>query len=190
MRKEIEVMRVLRVPPLGKAVVDLGGNRYMNLAEIPEPEVKRRILAAIGDLLVFAGGYQRLVDADVAPPLVPSTPPPTPVMVQTRDLTPSTPPAVEKEAAPAPRPINTGTGPLTETASSTMVSIASQIDEILQQYIGKDPALAGRSIHLKQASSGGLIIVVDGQAFKRPNEIEEKAVRDVIKYALKEWERA
>lgn len=188
MRKEIEVMRVLRVPPLGKVVVDLGGNRYMNLAEIPEPEVKRRILAAIGDLLVFAGGYQRLVDADVAPPLTPSTPPPTPAMVQTRDLTPSPPPATEKEAASPPRP--TSTGPLTETASSTMVSIASQIDEILQQYISKDPALTGRSIHLKQASSGGLIIVVDGQAFKRPNEIEEKAVRDVIKYALKEWERA
>lgn len=184
MRKEMEVMRVLRVPPLGKVVVDLGGNRYMNLAEIPEPEVKRRILAAIGDLLVFAGGYQKLVDADVAPPLMAATPPTAPVMVQTRDLTPSEPPQNEKSVAP------TNTGPLTETASSTMVSIASQIDEILQQHLSKDPALANRSIHLKQSSSGGLIIVVDGQSFKRPNEIEEKAVRDVIKHALKEWERS
>lgn len=188
MRKEMEVMRVLRVPPLGKVVVDLGGNRYMNLAEIPEPEVKRRVLMAIGDLLVFAGGYQKLVEADVAPPLAAVTPPPAPALVQTRDLTPAEPPQNEKGVVAAAAPTNTG--PLSETASSTMVSIASQIDEILQQHLSRDPALASRSIHLKQSSSGGLIIVVDGQSFKRPNEIEEKAVRDVIKHALKEWERS
>lgn len=188
MRKEMEVMRVLRVPPLGKLVVDLGGNRFMNLAEIPEPEVKRRILAAIGDLMVFAGGYQKLVEADVAPPLAAAVQPAAPVLVQTRDLAPTESPT-EKNAAPTPRPV-VSTGPFIEPASSTMVSIASQIDGILQGYVEADSALAGRSIHLKQSPNGGLIIVVDGQAFKRPNEIEEKTVRDVIKRALKEWERA
>ncbi|MBK9052488.1 MAG: hypothetical protein IPL78_16725 [Chloroflexi bacterium] len=190
MRKEMEVMRVFRVPPLGKIVVELGGNRYLNLAEIPEPEVKRRVLAAIGDLVVFAEGYQKLVDADVAPPLAAIARTPSPALPQTHSL--STSPrssstANEKPAVSASRP--TPTGPLPEAAIATMVSIANQIDEILQRFIAADPALAHRSVHLKQSANGGLLIEVDTQTYKRPNEIEDPAVREVIKRALKEWER-
>lgn len=190
MRNEIELMRVLRVPPLGKIVVELGGNRYLNLNEIPQAEVKRRILAAIGDLVVFAGGYQKLVDADVAAPLAAAERTPAPALPQTRDLAPSPPraAAAEKPAASSLKP--SSTGPLSDSPSPTMISIAAQIDEILQQHIQADPTLARRNIHLRQSSAGGLIIEVDGHAYKRPNEIEEPHVREVIKRALKEWERS
>jgi len=187
MRNELEVMRVFRVPPLGKIVVELGGNRYLNLSEISGPEVKRRVLAAIGDLVVFAEGYQKLVDADVAPPLTSVTRTPSPALPQTRDLAPSPQPVSQKPPTPPSRP--TPTGPLPDVAIATMVNIASQIDEILQRHIAADPALAQRSIHLKQSANGGLIIEVDAHAYKRPNEIEDPVVREVIKRALKEWER-
>ncbi|MBP7997975.1 MAG: hypothetical protein KA314_20505 [Chloroflexi bacterium] len=194
MRKEMEVMRIFRVPPLGKIVVEVGSNRYLNLDEIPEPEAKRRVVAAIGDLLVFAGGYQRLVDADVAPPLplnlAGANRGPLPPLPTTRDLA-VTPPRIaaanEKSTAPVSRPV--ATGPLNEAASATMMNIAAQIDEILQRHIATIPALSSRVIHLKQSASGGLVIEVDGQSFKRPNEIDDKEVRDVIKRALKEWEK-
>ena len=189
MRKEIEVMRVLRTPPLGKVVVEIGSNRYLNLDEIPEADARRRMLAAIGDLVVFAGGYQRLVDADVAPPLAAAARTPAPALPQTRDLT-APPPIPTPDVQPPPvipKPVNTG--PLMTAATPTMTNIAAQIDEILQRHIAGDPALANRTIHLKQSAAGGLIIEVDNRSYKRPNEIEEKEVRDVIKRALKEWEK-
>ncbi|MCL4868535.1 MAG: hypothetical protein KJ063_06195 [Anaerolineae bacterium] len=190
MRKEIELMRVLRVPPLGKIVVEMGDNRYLNLNEIPQAEAKRRILAAIGDLVVFAGGYQKLVDADVAAPLAAAERAPAPPLAQTRDLAPSPPQAaaVEKPSAPAVK--TSITGPLSDSPSPTMISIAAQIDEILQQHLQADPVLARRNIHLRQSAAGGLIIEVDGHAYKRPNEIDDPHVREVIKRALKEWERS
>lgn len=190
MRKEIDLMRVLRVPPLGKVVVEVGSNRYLNLDEIPEADARRRILMAIGDLVVFAGGYQRLVDADVAPPLAVAARTPAPALPQTRDLAVPTPdPApTAPPAAPEPKaPVNTGS--LLAAATPTMTNIAAQIDEILQRHIAENPTLANRTIHLKQSAAGGLIIEVDNRAYKRPNEIEEKEVRDVIKRALKEWEK-
>lgn len=190
MRKEIDLMHVLRVPPLGKVVVEIGSNRYLNLDEIPEADARRRVLAAIGDLVVFAGGYQRLVDADVAPPLAAAARTPAPSLPQTRDLA-SPPPSVAPVAQPpvsAPKPTNTG--PLIAAATPTMTNIAAQIDEILQRQIAEDPVLAKRTIHLKQSSSGGLIIEVDDRSYKRPNEIEDKDVREAIKRALKEWEKA
>ena len=192
MRKEIDLMHVLRVPPLGKVVVEIGSNRYLNLDEIPEAEARRRVLAAVGDLVVFAGGYQRLVDADVAPPLAAAARTPSPSLPQTRDLTPTSSPSPLPPAPvnPAPAPKLTNTGPLLAAATPTMTNIAVQIDEILQRHIAADPILAKRAIHLKQSTSGGLIIEVDDRSYKRPNEIEDKEVRDVIKRALKEWEKA
>ena len=51
MRRELEVMRVLRVPPLGKLVVEVDNVRYENLAEITDEKAKRVLLAAIGELI-------------------------------------------------------------------------------------------------------------------------------------------
>ena len=68
MRRELEVMRILRVPPLGKLVAEVNGERYQNLSEITDEKARRVLLAAIGELIDFAGSYQALVDAGVASP--------------------------------------------------------------------------------------------------------------------------
>ncbi|MEM7333804.1 MAG: hypothetical protein AAF490_17080, partial [Chloroflexota bacterium] len=74
MREEIELMRIVRVPPMGRLVIEVGSKRYENLSEISDERLKRRIITAIGELMGLAGGYQTLVDADVAPPLSAKTP--------------------------------------------------------------------------------------------------------------------
>ncbi len=74
MRNEVEVMRIWRVPPLGKLVVEANGQRYNDLSEITDPKLKQRVMAAIGELITFTGGYQNLVDLGLAPDLAPPPP--------------------------------------------------------------------------------------------------------------------
>ena len=77
---------------------------------------------------------------------------------------------------------------MTTSAPTTgPLSVAKQIDAILQKHLAADPALANRDIHLKQ-SDEGLRIVVDNQAFKRPADVPDKQVQLVLKMALQEWE--
>ena len=71
MRDEIEVMRIIRVPPMGKLVIEASGQRFDKLHEVQSDRAKQRVLAAIGELISFAGGYRALENAGLAPPLEP-----------------------------------------------------------------------------------------------------------------------
>ncbi|MDX1686341.1 MAG: hypothetical protein R3248_00025 [Candidatus Promineifilaceae bacterium] len=224
MRNEIEVMRVIRVPPMGKLVIEAGGQRLEKLQEVQSDKVRQRVLAAIGELITFAGGYRALENAGLAPPLEPprgraareaEEEPLTPAQEAflaslegqlrgtaegepeptTAQLEPELPPLVPETTEPVEpagktaEPVGEApesTGETTETSSS--VNLVAEIDEILQKYVGATPALAGRSIHLRQVPAGELEILVDGKSHRHPKEIEDKAVRLVIKKALKEWE--
>lgn len=201
MDNEIEVMRVVRVPPMGKLVVEVNGHRFERLADIPNAPLRQRLMAAIGELISFADGYQALVDAGLAPPLAPApsraqaveeqVPPELAArraafissMERQRDAM-----AAQADLAPEPSHVLSAAAkdePLTPTDPS---SIVGQIDNILQKHIRAEPKLEGRSIHLEQAPAGGLRIKVDNQVYQRPAEIKEKEIQLVIKMALKEWE--
>lgn len=200
MRKEIEIMRVLRVPPLGKLVVEVNGQRYENLSEINEQNVRHLLLAAIGELMVFAGGYNKLVDAGVAPALSTAEPAsaeePSLTQQQARFLASLEAERDALKEAPSPRPrfpVLTGAQPKVEpvrkpSAETGSPSLVAQIDEILQRYVAADSELAGRSIHLVQDPNGGLQIEVDGTYYRRPREVEDRKIQLVIKRALKDWE--
>lgn len=201
MQKEIEMMRVLRVPPLGKLIVEVGGERLQSLSAVNNPQVRQRLLAAIGELITFAGGYKALVDAGVAPALASpaasqpkaaeEAPPLTEAeqekqrerflneLQRQRDMYQSPKDTLAKAAgqplAPPPIPV-------------TQLTIVEQIDAILQKHVMADTSLANRSIHLAQNPSGGLRIEVDGKQYDRPREIEDPRIQVVIKKTLKEWE--
>jgi hypothetical protein len=202
MDNEIEVMRVLRVPPMGKLVVEVSGQRYERLADVAHPALRQRLMAAVGELIVFADGYKKLVDAGVAPPLMaepavrPDAVEPGPPeleaqraaflasMERQRD-------AMAAEANMTPNPANVisaATRNEPPAAAGPPSNIVGQIDAILQKHVRAEPKLEGRSIHLEQAPAGGLRIKVDNQVYQRPAEIREKEVQLVIKMALKEWE--
>jgi hypothetical protein len=195
MPNKLEVMRIVRVPPLSKLVVEIRDNSYNNLQEIPDAAVQRRILAAIGDLIVFAGGYQQLVDAGVAPPL--STPPASqPHPTETAELRKRQEQflaqlthATEEEPEISPSSISLlGNFRRKRPAAPRPLSLAEQIDEILQEKIASYPQLAGRKINIVADPKGGLRILVDGRYYNRPSEIEEKGIAGLIKLAIKEWE--
>ncbi|MEZ4592753.1 MAG: hypothetical protein R3D55_16635 [Chloroflexota bacterium] len=200
MQNELEIMRILRVPPMGKLVVSFNGKRYEKISEVTEANVRQLMQAAIGELITFAGGYQNLVDAGVAPPLAPSQPnntrPAEEVseneeaqrfinrMEEERDAA--------KSSGPRPSPsllANLRRRPAsTEASANKMLSLVEQVDTILQRHLLTDPELADRKIHLVQDTKGGLIIEVDGRRYDRPRDIDDPRIQAMIKRALKEWE--
>ena len=196
MHRELEVMQILRVPPLGKLVVEVGGKRYENLSEMSDEKAKRVIMAAIGELIGFAGNYQALVDAGVAPPL--TVPSPPEVSIEQRQAEFIAQLEAERDAlkqAPPPKPklaVLGGVPPRVDVAPETVqakreLTVAEQIDAILQKYVAADPEMAQRKVRLAQDSAGGIIIEVDGKRYQKPGDIPETQIQALIKRAVKEW---
>ncbi len=199
MDKPVVAMRVLRVPPMGKLVVEVNKTRYANLDEVTDDNVKRVIMAAIGELIVFAEGYDNLVEAGVAPPIVQPKPAETveslaqkqadflASLEAERDSLQNTEPKKPRFATLAPsRPKDL---PPTPTVKKDL-SVVEQIDMILQRHLANAPEMAERDIHLQQDASGGLQIKVDGEYFNAPKEINDPKAQAFIKRALKEWEKS
>lgn len=199
MRDEIEVMRVLRTPPMGKLLVAVAAARYTSLDEVQDPAVRRRLLAAIGELIVFAGGYSQLLEAGVAPPLE------APAAAAGGADEPLT---AEQEAflssleqelkatvrrganQPASARIATEFEMELENSATehSTINLVADIDRILQRHLSGEPALAGRNIHLEQPPDGPLRIRVDNRIYGHPRDIEDATVRHILRQALMEWE--
>lgn len=199
MQNEIEIMRVLRTPPMGSLVVLADGKRLKLLASVKDDTLRRRILAAVGELIDFAGGYDALVREGVAPPLpttaAAST---TPVEDAGEELTSEQDAFLNQLQRELRESTLPETGSLTGDPAAPQidaneiatpgVNLVAEIDQILQRHVQGSDELAHRSIHLRQTPGELLQIVVDGRVYKHPNDIEDVRVRDVLKRALKEWE--
>jgi hypothetical protein len=203
MDQEIVVMQVVRIPPRGKLVVEAGGHRFESLDEVTHRPTRQRILAAIGELVSFAGNYETLVDAGLAPPIAPpgggglreelleekqarfleSLERQRDAMQQKASQ--SRAPLIPLPGRPPPPPLPVDVAPPVPAASP--LSIIEHIDAVLQKYLAADPALANRDIHLKDAGEG-LRILVDNHIYERPAEVPDKRIQLAIKMALKEWE--
>jgi hypothetical protein len=67
-------------------------------------------------------------------------------------------------------------------------SMAEEIEELLQYRLALNPTLVQRSIHIRPAHHGGVLIEVDGQSFDGVGEIEDDTIRDFIQSVIQEWE--
>lgn len=67
------------------------------------------------------------------------------------------------------------------------VSIASQIDEILQEIIAGTP-LAERGVRLMELPEQGLVVMVGMEKFGKVDEVEDPEVKEAIKQAVEAWE--
>ncbi len=200
MRQEIEVMRVLRVPPMGKLVVEVNGKPYETIDEINDGPTTRRLLAAIGELITFAGNYESLVEAGVAPPVAAGTSELTASaesltaeqarfleqLEQQRDALRLQAQTIASAATPPPLPPEKPLPPL-RPAPRQPADVATQIDAILQSLKADNPALADQVIHLRQNPKGGLHIEVNGQLYNEPGEIADSDVRKLIRQAVQTW---
>ncbi len=195
----LEVMRIKRLPPMGKLVIEVGNQQFDRLSQIQDPVIKQLVVAAVGELVVFADGYQTLADAGVAPPLInhesggESNQEPS---ISEREASFHAALEEQRLAALAGDMDLSGSNPDRASNSTTIdpaqleddLDIAGQVDVFLQNQINKDPDLRGRSIHIVGDSSGGLNITVDGVSYSKPTEIAETSVKSAIQLALREWD--
>lgn len=196
MDKEIEVMRITRVPPLGKLVVWVGEQAFYKLSDVPSGPLRQRLMAAIGELIVFADGYEVLVDAGLAPPpaaaSVASAHQPIARSVEERKAAFMA--SVEKQQFETRSMASEQLGnaspaiPESDPKSPAAVDLATQINAILERKVAANPLLHGRTIQLRPDPLKGITIFVDGQIFETPEEIEDQLVRDTIREAAREWD--
>ncbi len=65
-----------------------------------------------------------------------------------------------------------------------------EIEEILQRMISTAPTPLGEEVHVGTDPDGGLQIQVGGRYFSGADEVPDPAIRDLIKAAVKEWEKS
>jgi hypothetical protein len=195
MDKEIDVMQIIRIPPRGQLVVQVGEQRFERINEIHDEGLGRFLLAAIGELVVFANGYGTLVAAGVAPPLTkgPSAGQKTPAetyagSVEERQAAfiASLEAQRDLELVEAAPEISKKTALPVEEIEP--LSIVDEINPLLQKQIDANPELKGQVVLLESEPGGGLLIRVNGQLYDRPENIEDLQVRKAIAAALQEWD--
>ncbi len=92
--------------------------------------------------------------------------------------------AAAPQQAPATSPAVTNTEPV---ASG---SVAEQIEHHLQAHLRQTGAFAGRSIHVKDATDGGVRIEVDGAYFDSVGAITDPDIKRAIKKAVATWQES
>ena len=212
-----EIMRVLRDEDTGTIIVEVEGNRYRRLTEIRDGRIGNQILEAIADLIKFTGGIVRgqwatksvLTSASTGerpsqPRVVEPASPPQAVAVEPPgsdeeeaflrrlregDLQFGKTPA--REARPGPMGFFRRRKPqVAAERTGTGGTFIDEIEEILQRMISTAPTPLGKEVHVRTGPDGGLQIQVGGQYFSSSDEVSDPAVRDLIKAAVKEWERS
>jgi hypothetical protein len=212
-----EIMRVLRDEDTGAIIVEVEGNRYRRLTEIRDGKIGNQVLEAIADLVKFTGGVVRgqwaagsvtpviptrerfpqpqVVDSANPPRAVAAEPPGSDegeaFLRRLREGDSQVSEIPSREARPSimgfirrrePQVAAEGTG-----SGGTFID---EIEEILQRMISAAPTPLGKEVHVRTGSDGGLQIEVGGRYFSSADEVPDPAVRDLIKAAVKEWERS
>ena len=65
-----------------------------------------------------------------------------------------------------------------------------EIEAILQRMISSAPTPPSEAVHVGTGPDGGLQIQVGLRHFSSADEVPDPTIRDLIKAAVKEWERS
>ncbi len=151
-------------------LVEIEGQRYRRLSDIHDDKAATKIASAIDGLKAFAG----IVALE------------TPAPASSRQLDmptaltqsePSQPPTAPRRAGQATYPAPQG-------------SIIAQIETILQRELSLRPELSHRTVHMGALPDGSLVIEVDVDFYRSPDEIPDPRVRDVVMFAVRTWEKS
>jgi hypothetical protein len=195
-----EVLRVLRDNLTGRIVIELGGQRYSNLADVHEAELRQALQTILTDLDDFQVG------AAAVEPLRPIQPPPerlaeptAPPEARSASLPPartaSPPPARAsiQESRPLPKPTMNPfkqmavLRELSKNPPAPTLTIAEQIDAVLQEHIRSTP-LVERGIRVHPGPRGDAVFDLDGESYTGVEQLPDEDVRVVVRAAIAEWE--
>jgi len=154
-----------RDPATSEWLVELEGQRYRRLGDVHDDKAAAKILDAIEGIKAFAGLAPAAGAASPAARVERAVPPPG-------------------AAGYVPRRPGQPTFPAPEG------SIIAQIEAILQKELALHADLDQRSIHMGATPDGSLLIEVDHEFYKSPDELPEARVRDIVMQAVRTWEKS
>lgn len=170
----IELLRVYRDLADGGLIVAIGDRAFRSLDELRSAELARRFEIVMRDL-------DALAHPQPAAPLRAS---------QDRDE------ADDEITSPRDRSMlrqmtRVAMGqPAEPPQEQPALSIADQIEELLQEHLRETPGFAGRKIHVRPALSGGVQIEVDGKFYEGVGDIEDEEVRAALVAVVRRWEES
>jgi len=170
----IELLRVYRDLADGGLIVVIGDRQFRSLAELRSADLARRFEIVMRDL-----------DALAHP-----QPPVPPRASQDHDV-------ADDEIAPLRdrsmlrQVTRMAMGQPAETPQEQpALSIADQIEDLLQEHLRETPQFAGHTIHVRPALSGGVQIEVNGKFYEGVGDIDEEEVRVLLMAVVREWEES
>ena len=197
--------------------VEVDGIRYGHLAEIQDPQIRRRVVNAASELIRFTGV---LDEATLAPAPVDKTDSwREDLRVNSRDeldqirtapvtagASASSPPAPEKveeqflsllaemgQPPPAPeRPtvlssIQQRLAPK-QLPPERSRTFVDDIEDIVQRRVRLIPALVGRDLHVRLDAAGSVRFAFQGQEYEDLNDLPNMTAQQLIRDAIQEWE--
>jgi len=165
---------------LGVAVTSLR-EPHQEKQVVDTSQIERRIQTPVARSTTSTTSTSPAAPVEAAPPTAPSTSPATPLA----DL-PTT--------LPHPPSINTVDvlarvlQPELKAPEPPPLSIAAQIDEILQEMLQSSP-LASRLIRLIELPSKGVAVMVGLYRYESVEAVPDEDIRQMIRLAVAEWER-
>lgn len=184
-----EVLVVLRDLMDGSLIIQIADKAYRNPPAGADAEFRRRFDGVLADLSPRISAAAPSTGVLVTPPPpAPRTPPPPadPTMPDLPDLPlPGDLPKFrmpEKIEPPKRGRIKPDRTPVPE------INIAAAIEAFLQHKRELDDPFAGRSIHISQATNGGVLIEVDGIFYEAVADVTDEAVRAYLANTIQEWQ--
>ncbi|MCC6190862.1 MAG: hypothetical protein IT318_17710 [Anaerolineales bacterium] len=191
-----EVLRVLRDNLTGRLLIEIGGQRYANLDDLPDPILRQGLMAALRDLSDFAGAgaaaHLPPAGAHGALPAVSAGMPQAAPRPQPGRAARPTGPAAEPRPLPPPsmNPFKQMQvlRELAKNLPPPPKSIAEQINDALQARIA-DTALVQRGLHMRPGPRGEANFHLDGQSYPSVEDVPDEEARAVIRAAIADWEQ-
>jgi hypothetical protein len=212
-----QILSLVRDEPGSPLQVEIGGRRYRNMDQIQENQLRRQVVDAAMELILFTGA---LGSGDLATLPVDETHSWREDVRQSskselRRIRTAPPTSGEAAAPPAggkgteDRP--TGASSDAEPGSPALErpnlvsalqrrwapklpdrgephTFVDQIDEIVQRRIQLIPALASRELHVRPSMSGSVRFVFEGSEYESLDELPNLTARQVVKDAIQEWD--
>ncbi len=211
------LLSMVREEKGGPMLVEIGGARYRRLAEVEEPDIRRRIVAAAMELIHFTGvlgegplepapiektrswredmrqGSQIELQRAKSTPLPSDSrlrPPPAPEEIEERFLD-----MLAEMGASLPKIERTSMVSSIQhrlqpkpTEPATPRTFVDDIDDIVQRRIRLIPAMAGRELHVRPGAGGVVRFAFEGQEYGSVDDIPNLTARQLIKDAIQEWD--
>lgn len=194
----VEVLRVWRDLADGGLIVEIGGRQFRSLNELRSAELERRFLNVVRDLNTLSSTPGRRTESppvsSAAPLDVPSTAlpaePQAPVKPAQKDAGIDLPQQSLSPGSMLRQMRRVAMGQTPEPIEARPVlSIAEQIEALLQERLADHPDFSQRSIHVSPSLHGGVKIEVDGKSYEGVGDVEDEAVRNFLIDIVREWEQ-